>query len=374
MAELRKYAAGSVIYFPLIDAGAADFEATPVTFVAGDVQVSKDGGGFANATNLVAHLGLGIYSLALIAAELTAAKVLVVVKDQTVPKAWEDQAINIATYGHASAEHAFDLDTATVVASDLTDKTGMALTAAEHTALADEIWDELRAGHVAAGSFGQGVSSVQGAVTGSVASVTGNVAGNVSGNLVGTIGDLSATAKASVEAQVDEALVAINLDHFITQASTVSDATPAANNFDTGLPGAVDNNAYQGLHTKFIAGALAGQVREVSSSVGNQLTFGDPFTDAPANGDAFVFIPGTPVSISAATFWDDLEGTEPLVPIGGNASFRQIMQHLKRRFFNKVTQTTSLQTIFRDDNSTVLETMVVSDDLTTLTQTKGRAT
>lgn len=373
MAELRKYAVGAVIYFPLIDRGAADFEASPVTFAAGDSRISKDGGGFADTTNLPAHLGHGIYSLTLIGAELTAAKVLLVVRDQSAPKLWEDQAVNIETYGHASAEHAFDLDTATVVAADLTDKTGMALTAAEHTAIADEAWDELRAGHVAAGSFGQGVASVQGAVTGAVGSVTGDVDGNVSGNLVGTIGDLSATAKASVNAEVDTALLDINLDHFISQASTVSDATPNANNFDTALPGAVDNNAYQGLRLKFTAGALAGQVREVSSSVGNQLTFGDPFTDAPANGDAFVLVPGSPVSISAATFWDDLEGGEPTVSIAGNATFRQIMQHLKRRFFNKVTQTTSLQTVFRDDSSTVLETMVVSDDLPTLTQTKGRA-
>jgi hypothetical protein len=44
MAELRKYGAEATIYFPLVDAGAVDFEATPVSFAAGDTQVSKDGG------------------------------------------------------------------------------------------------------------------------------------------------------------------------------------------------------------------------------------------------------------------------------------------------------------------------------------------
>lgn len=39
---------------------------------------------------------------------------------------------------------------------------------------ADAVWDEARADHVAAGSFGQGVASVQGNVTGSVASLTTN--------------------------------------------------------------------------------------------------------------------------------------------------------------------------------------------------------
>jgi len=41
--------------------------------------------------------------------------------------------------------------------------------------IADAVWDELRAGHVIAGSFGEGVASVQGNVTGSTASVTGSV-------------------------------------------------------------------------------------------------------------------------------------------------------------------------------------------------------
>lgn len=41
--------------------------------------------------------------------------------------------------------------------------------------IADAVWDEARAGHVAGGSFGEGVASVQGNVTGSAASVTADV-------------------------------------------------------------------------------------------------------------------------------------------------------------------------------------------------------
>lgn len=66
-----------------------------------------------------------------------------------------------------------------------------------------------------------------------------------------------------------------------------------------------------------------------------------------------------------------LEGSEPTTVIAANASFRQTLQHLKRRFFNKVTQTVANQVILRDDNATTLETLPVSDDGTT--QTKGRA-
>lgn len=53
--------------------------------------------------------------------------------------------------------------------------------------IADAVWDEARAGHVAAGSFGEGVASVQGSVTGSVASVVGNVGGDVTGNIGGSL-------------------------------------------------------------------------------------------------------------------------------------------------------------------------------------------
>lgn len=371
MAELRKYAVGDTILFPLIDFGFSDFEASPVSFVAGDVQRSIDGGAFANTTNLPTHVGGGLYSLSLTAGEQTGKKILVTIKDQTVPKAWEDQAVLVETYGNAAAQHAFDLGTATVVASTVTDKANYELSAASRGLIVDEVWDEARAGHVGAGSFGQGAASVQGNVTGTVASVVGNVGGNVTGNVIGTIGDLAAAAKASVNTEVDTALADIFLHRFITQNSTVSDATPAANNFDTALA-AVANDFYKGLLCKFVGGALAGQVRQVSSSVGNNLVFGDPFTAAPANGDAFVLLPSSAATVSASAIWDDFEGAEPAVTIASNATMRQIMQHLKRRFFNLVTQTNALQTVYRDDSTTPLDTMVVSDD--GVTQRKSKAT
>lgn len=105
MEILRPYGAATPVYFPLIDAGANDFEDSPVTFAAGDVQLSKDGGAFANATNTPAHEGQGIYSLALTATEMGAATLVIAVIDQTSPKAWEDQCLLVGSYGHASARH-----------------------------------------------------------------------------------------------------------------------------------------------------------------------------------------------------------------------------------------------------------------------------
>lgn len=53
--------------------------------------------------------------------------------------------------------------------------------------MADAVWDEARAGHVTSGTYGEGVTSVQGSVTGSV-------------------GSLGATAKSDVNAEVVDAL------------------------------------------------------------------------------------------------------------------------------------------------------------------------
>ena len=181
MAELAKYGTQTTFYFPLIDAGAADFESTPVTHASGDSQISKDGGAFANTTNAFAHEGNGIYSIVLTATEMQAGKIVVTLIDAAT-KLWEDQSIIIDTYGNASAQHAFDLDTATQgvdvvsVSGDSTaadnleadyDGTGYAKanstigTCTTNTDLvsaasvADAVWDEAQAGHVGAGTFGE---------------------------------------------------------------------------------------------------------------------------------------------------------------------------------------------------------------------------
>jgi len=67
------------------------------------------------------------------------------------------------------------------------DKTGYALTTADKDDIVDRNWDELRSAHSGAGSFGEGVASVQGNVTGSVASVTGAV-----GSVTGSVGSVAA--------------------------------------------------------------------------------------------------------------------------------------------------------------------------------------
>lgn len=59
--------------------------------------------------------------------------------------------------------------------TDSLEKIATAEAGATPAIIASAVWDEARSGHTSAGTFGQGVASVQGNVTGAVASVTGAV-------------------------------------------------------------------------------------------------------------------------------------------------------------------------------------------------------
>ena len=123
-AILRKYATGTGadIYIPIIKAGVLDFAVSgDWTPAASDVKVSKDGGTDTNIGTLPVFTN-GSWKFVFTDAELTAAFIVVKVVDAAT-KAVEDQTIIIETYGNASAQHAFDLDTAavTVAANGIND-------------------------------------------------------------------------------------------------------------------------------------------------------------------------------------------------------------------------------------------------------------
>ncbi len=116
----RLYATGTQIEFPLIKAGEQNFNNDPPSFTAGDVRVilytSETGAGSAgDSTNLPSHIEKGSFRLVLTNAELTAKRIQVVIIDQSATKEWEDQEINIETYGHTSAQHPRDRSTTETV-------------------------------------------------------------------------------------------------------------------------------------------------------------------------------------------------------------------------------------------------------------------
>jgi len=132
METLRKYGVATTIRLPMVKVNVRDFAvAADWTPAAGDVQLSKDGGAFANIGTLPTHLGKGIWTYTFTATELQAAVIAVVAVD-TAPKVIEDQAFLIGTYGNASAQHALDLD----------------------TIIENQVWDAGAAGHQDPNSIG----------------------------------------------------------------------------------------------------------------------------------------------------------------------------------------------------------------------------
>jgi len=154
--------------FVLFEVDGVDFR-VDAAHAAGDTKIMKDEGAEANTTNGFVDEGQG-YSITISATEMQAARIMVYVVDQGT-KAWLDTALVIETYGHASAMHAFDLDTATVN-----------LSAASETQI-DNIETD--------------TNELQGLIA----------ANKIAAQVKGTDDiDLSATQKASVNAEVDTAL------------------------------------------------------------------------------------------------------------------------------------------------------------------------
>lgn len=109
---LAKYNQAKTLHFELYEVDGIDFRVDAV-HASGDTKSMENEGTEANTTNGFTDEGTG-YSLVLTATEMSNARITVYVVDQTGTKVWLDKVIHIETYGHASAEHAFDLDTASV--------------------------------------------------------------------------------------------------------------------------------------------------------------------------------------------------------------------------------------------------------------------
>jgi hypothetical protein len=104
MSLLRKYATAVTVGLQMPKAGSADYAAGGDWIpAAGDVQISIDGGASANITALPVYAnGWWLYSFT--AAEMTGGTIRVKIQD-TAPKAIDDQAFVIETYGNALALH-----------------------------------------------------------------------------------------------------------------------------------------------------------------------------------------------------------------------------------------------------------------------------
>ena len=108
---LRKYGEAAVITFDLFEIDGIDFRVDAL-HAAGDTTIMIDEAVEINTTNGFVDEGNG-YSITLTATEMQAARIVIYCVDQGT-KAWLDRSIVIESYGNAAAQHAFDLDTASV--------------------------------------------------------------------------------------------------------------------------------------------------------------------------------------------------------------------------------------------------------------------
>lgn len=84
-----------------------------------------------------------------------------------------------------AASIATDAITAAKIAADAIGASELAADAVAE--IADQVWDEARSGHTTAGSFGQGVASVQGNITGSVDSIGASGLASINGEVVDVV-------------------------------------------------------------------------------------------------------------------------------------------------------------------------------------------
>lgn len=229
-AFLRKYGAAATIDGLVLIAGNdTDYKSSP-TLAAGDAKVSKDGGALANLATLpaVTPAASRLVRISLSSTEMEAARVVILLVDQTTPHEWEDQLVIIETYGHAGAAHAFDLDTAVPEA-------------------------------ILADSANHGGSSAE-----------------ITLQTVGAIAEIFNTQKKF---------------NCVLTFGAVSDMLPKDNYFDTNL-GEVTDGHYVSCALVFRDGTLQGQGREITGYTGayKSILVNPAFTEPPANGDEFVIL------------------------------------------------------------------------------------
>lgn len=101
--------AATIDGIPLVARATTDYKANP-TLATGDVQVSKDGGAFANIATLptVTPASGRAVRISLSATEMQASRIVIQFVDQTNPKEWEDQFVIVETIAERIASKVVD--------------------------------------------------------------------------------------------------------------------------------------------------------------------------------------------------------------------------------------------------------------------------
>ena len=342
--EFAKYGVQTTFYWFFEDVTATDAPFTGVAPVTADIFISKDGGAPATATNAMTAIGNGIYSHVLTATEMQATRLSISVYDQTASEIYKPACRVILTKLQLGQ---IDVDATQIGNASalnlLGGGTGNGLRAKGGTTGGGA---DLSAGGYFEGGTGINADGlrIQGTLAGHGMSSVGGLTG------YGIVGSGGATSGGGISA-------------FAAAGNSVGFT---ASGFGTGAAATFTGGATgNGITTT--GGATSGDGLVASNTGGNSNGI---TASGRGTGKGLNVTHATDNSLMTNIF-DTLEGTEPTAAIGSNATFKQIFQNLKRRFFNLVTQTSSVQTMFRDDSVTSLQTMACSNDGTT--QSKGKA-
>ena len=325
-----KYSTATTIYFPLITAGANTFK-SGAAMGAGNTLISIDGGGAVNSTNNPTEIGAtGVYTLALTAGEVTGLNIMVIMKKGGTI---EDRLVQVKT--------SLDLGTLNIDASQY------AATAAVS---------------VTAGASANAVNVLGGATTGDAMQLTAQN-GNSNGLKLSAAG--TGYALRADTGNILGVLLSMSANTGTAQSGSPTQIQLAATAVAT-------DNYYNSGIVLIIGGTGAGQFNSITTYTGatRLCTMANTWATSPNNTSLYVVIPGQVSNFVASSVWTVSEGPQPSGPPPDNSTFGQILQYLKRFYYNKATQTTAARTFYQDDSATVLTTQSTAFD--GITQTRGK--
>ena len=191
---LRKYGTATTVDFELYDSNSPHTFFVSAVSASGDCKIMKDEGDEATVDTNFVDRGQG-YSIALSQTEMTATRIALYIADLSTPKLWMDRYIAIDTYGNASAEHPFDLASATVTlapSQTFTDTLTLTATEPNFTATANPttILANIVIGNQDACDIQSHITTNTPTLAGTqtfnnTGTWTGNLAGNVTGSVNG---------------------------------------------------------------------------------------------------------------------------------------------------------------------------------------------
>ena len=113
-AFLRRYATTTTLNFPLVSFNSVSFTST-ASLTTADMKLSLNEGAFTTVGTAIVNEGSFGYSYACTTADLTAARVMMIIKHTAATVVFEDQCILVETYGNTAAQHTWDFSLAQVV-------------------------------------------------------------------------------------------------------------------------------------------------------------------------------------------------------------------------------------------------------------------